>query len=69
MGFSEFISHHFSNASIESVRQGLYLPSFEKRVVEIDGKCVAITRSLSQAVFSQNDKSFLSNLETSAKIY
>ncbi|MBC6685960.1 hypothetical protein H9I48_01665 [Wolbachia pipientis] len=66
---SEFISHYFSNASIESVRQGLYLPSCEKRGVEIDGKCVAITRSLSQALLSQNDKSFLNNLETSARVY
>ncbi|MFP3016252.1 MAG: hypothetical protein ACEY3H_01455 [Wolbachia sp.] len=65
------VSSHLSKfvSSIEPARQGLYLPSFEKRGVEIDGKCVAMTRSLSQALLSQNDKSFLSNLETSAEIY
>ncbi|MBV2145799.1 MAG: hypothetical protein KTM48_03710, partial [Wolbachia endosymbiont of Pissodes strobi] len=57
------------NISIESVRQGPYFPSFEERGVKIDGKCTAITRSLSQALLLQSDKSFLSNLETSAKIY
>ncbi len=54
---------------IESVEQGLYLPSFEKRGVKINGKCVAITGGLSQALFLQSDKSFLSNLKASAKIY
>ncbi|GFT70880.1 uncharacterized protein TNCV_4163621 [Trichonephila clavipes] len=65
---SEFISSYYPpNVSIESVRQGLYLPSFEERGVKIDGKCTTITRGLSQALFSH--KPFLSNLETSAKIY
>ena len=54
---------------IEPVKQGLYLPSFEERGVKIDGKCTEITRSLSQALLLQSDKSFLSNLETSAEIY
>ncbi|GFT40841.1 uncharacterized protein NPIL_168231 [Nephila pilipes] len=67
---SEFISSYYSpNISIESVRQGLYFPSFEERGVKIDGKCTAVTRSLSQALLLQSDKSFLSNLETSAEIY
>ncbi|XP_076288080.1 uncharacterized protein LOC143212793 isoform X3 [Lasioglossum baleicum] len=67
---SEFISSYYSpNISIESVRQGLYFPSFEERGIKIDGKCTAITRSLSQALLLQSDKSFLSNLETSAEIY
>ncbi|WP_341810112.1 hypothetical protein [Wolbachia endosymbiont (group A) of Apotomis capreana] len=56
-------------SSIQPVKQGLYLPSFEERGVKIDGKCTAITRSLSQALLLQSDKSFLSNLETSAEIY
>ncbi|GFS94593.1 uncharacterized protein NPIL_377661, partial [Nephila pilipes] len=58
-----------SDADVRRVKQGLYLPSFEARNVEIDGKCVAITRGLSQALFLHSNKSFLSNLATSAKIY
>ncbi|GFQ65483.1 uncharacterized protein TNCT_395071 [Trichonephila clavata] len=69
LGLSKFISHNASHAEIKSVKQGLYLPSFEERGVKINGKCVAITCGLSQALLSQSDKSFLSNLETSAKIY
>ncbi|WP_250296964.1 hypothetical protein [Wolbachia endosymbiont of Oedothorax gibbosus] len=42
---------------------------FEERGVKIDGKCVAITHSLSQALLLQSNKSFLSNLETSSEIY
>ncbi|WP_265017719.1 MULTISPECIES: OTU domain-containing protein [unclassified Wolbachia] len=56
-------------SSIQPVKQGLYLPSFEERGVKIGGKCVAITRSLSQALFLRSNKSFLSNLETSSEIY
>ncbi|GFY72917.1 uncharacterized protein TNIN_149271 [Trichonephila inaurata madagascariensis] len=66
---SEFISNNLQNAPIEPVRQGLYLPSFEERGVEFEGKCTAITRGLSQALLSQNGKSFLRNLETSVEIY
>ncbi|GFV63091.1 uncharacterized protein TNCV_2461641 [Trichonephila clavipes] len=66
---SEFISNNLQNAPIEPVRQGLYLPSFEVRGVEFEGKCTAITRGLSQALLSQDGKLFLSNLETSAEIY
>ncbi|WP_143689013.1 hypothetical protein [Wolbachia endosymbiont of Nilaparvata lugens] len=65
----EFISNSFPNASIKSVRQGLHLPSFEKRGVKVNGKCVAITRSFSQALFLHGEKAFLSNLEVLAKIY
>ncbi|QOD38396.1 ankyrin repeat domain-containing protein [Candidatus Wolbachia massiliensis] len=61
--------HSISNADVRQVKQGLYLPSFEARNVKINGKCTAITRSLSQALLLQNSKSFLNNLETSAKIY
>ncbi|WP_265016117.1 hypothetical protein [Wolbachia endosymbiont (group A) of Anoplius nigerrimus] len=56
-------------SSIEPVKQGLYLSSFKARGVEIDGRCVEITRGLSQALFLQSDGSFLSNLENSAKVY
>ncbi|WP_265014507.1 ankyrin repeat domain-containing protein [Wolbachia endosymbiont (group B) of Camptogramma bilineatum] len=66
---SQFVSHNLQNASIELVKQGLYLPSFEARNVKINGKCTAITRGLSQALLLQSSKSFLSNLKTSAKIY
>ncbi|MGL9778991.1 MAG: ankyrin repeat domain-containing protein [Wolbachia sp.] len=66
---SEFISNNLQNVSIKPAKQGLYLPSFEKRGVKINGKCVAITRSLSQALLSQGGESFLSNLKTSAEIY
>ncbi|GFR28392.1 uncharacterized protein TNCT_638791 [Trichonephila clavata] len=66
---SQFVSNNLQDASIGSVKQGLYLPSFEECGVEIDGKCVAITRSLSQALSLQSSKSFLTNLETSAEIY
>ncbi|WP_265026337.1 hypothetical protein [Wolbachia endosymbiont (group A) of Bibio marci] len=66
---SQFVSHNFQSALIKSIKQGLYLPSFEARNVKINGKCTAITRSLSQALSLQNNKSFLSNLETSAEIY
>ncbi|WP_250296756.1 NACHT domain-containing protein [Wolbachia endosymbiont of Oedothorax gibbosus] len=58
-----------SDTEIRRVKQGLYLPSFEGRRVKINGKCVAITHGLSQALFLQSGKSFLSNLETSAEIY
>ncbi len=60
---SKFVS------SIESVKQGLYLPSFEERGIEIDGMCIPITRGLSQALFLQSNKSFLNNLETSTEVY
>lgn len=63
MRLSKFVS------SIEPVRQGLYLPLFEERGVEVDGKCVAITRGLSHTLLLHGDKPFLSSLETSAKIY
>ncbi|WCR53296.1 MAG: hypothetical protein PG981_000318 [Wolbachia endosymbiont of Ctenocephalides orientis wCori] len=65
----QFVSSSFPNASIELVRQGLYLPSFEKRGVNINGKCVAITCGLSQALSLYKDKSFLNTLKTSAEIY
>ncbi|WP_391159190.1 ankyrin repeat domain-containing protein [Wolbachia endosymbiont of Liriomyza huidobrensis] len=54
---------------IESVKRGLYLPSFKARNVKVDGKCVSITHGLSQTLFLQCKKSFLSNLKTSAEIY
>lgn len=57
------------SASIKLVRQGLHLPSFKKRGIKVRGECATITRGLSQALFLQDDKSFLSNLETSAEIY
>lgn len=66
---SEFASNNFQNASVEQVKQGLYLPSFEERGIEVNGKCVAITRGLTQALFLQSERSFLSNLKTSAEIY
>lgn len=66
---SQFVSHNLQNASTELVKQGLYLPSFEARNVKINGKCTAITRGLSQALFLQGKRSFLSNLKTSAGIY
>ncbi|WP_375316602.1 ankyrin repeat domain-containing protein [Wolbachia endosymbiont (group A) of Colletes cunicularius] len=69
LDLSKFVSSYISHAEIESVKQGLYLPSFEERGIKINGKCIAITRGLSQALFLQSSKSFLSNLETSAKIY
>ncbi|MFT4314284.1 MAG: ankyrin repeat domain-containing protein [Wolbachia pipientis] len=66
---SEFASNNFQNASVEQVKQGLYLASFEERGIEVNGKCVAITRGLTQALFLQGERSFLGNLETSAEIY
>ncbi|XGA08004.1 MAG: ankyrin repeat domain-containing protein [Wolbachia endosymbiont of Xenopsylla cheopis] len=57
------------NAKIKSVRQGLYLPSFEQRNVKIKGKCAAITRGFSQSLFLEKPHRFLDNLETSAKLY
>ena len=57
------------------VRQvkGLYLPSFKVRNVKINVKTLIgstiIIRGLSQALLLQSDKSFLSNLGTSAEIY
>ncbi|MDR1139077.1 MAG: NACHT domain-containing protein [Rickettsiales bacterium] len=66
---SQFIDNHLPNVGMKSIRQGLYLPSFEERGVKIDGKCVTITRGLSQALLSQGDRSFLNNLETSSEIY
>ncbi|WP_174516983.1 cytoplasmic incompatibility factor CifB [Wolbachia endosymbiont of Cardiocondyla obscurior] len=65
----QFVSSSFPNASIELVKQGLYLPSFEKRGVNVNGKCVAITRSLSQALSLHKEKSFLNTLKTSTEIY
>ncbi|WGJ62500.1 hypothetical protein [Wolbachia endosymbiont of Frankliniella intonsa] len=67
--FSQFVSHKFPNVFIKSVKQGLYLPSFEKRGMSISGKCVAITWGLSQALLSQSSKSFLNSLEASARVY
>ncbi|WP_214249876.1 C48 family peptidase [Wolbachia endosymbiont of Anopheles demeilloni] len=65
----QFVSSSFPNVSTKSVKQGLYLPSFEERGIEVNGKCVAITRGLSQTLFLQGEKPFLSNLETSSEIY
>ncbi len=45
------------------------MPSFEKRGVNVNGKCVAITRSLSQALSLHKEKSFLNTLKTSTEIY
>lgn len=57
------------NAKIKSVRQGLYIPSFEQRNVKIAGKCAAITRGFSQSLFLGKPHRFLDNLETSAELY
>ena len=65
----QFVSSSFPNASIELVKQGLYLPSFEERGVNVNGKCIAITRGLSQALSLHEDKSFLNTLKTSTEIY
>jgi hypothetical protein len=59
---------------VTSVKQNLYLPAFEKRRVNINGKCVAITRAFSQTLFLQDVslksyESFLANLQTSAALY
>lgn len=67
--FLQFVSHNFPNVFVKSVKQGLYLPSFEKREVKINGKCVAITWGLSQALLSQSSKSFLNSLEASSRVY
>jgi|GEM_PF-2848768 len=66
---SQFIDNHLPNVGMKPIRQGLYLPSFEERGVKINGKCTTITRGLSQALSLHDGESFLSNLETSAKIY
>ncbi|MDD9334525.1 MAG: hypothetical protein PV347_00500 [Rickettsiaceae bacterium] len=47
----------------------LYLPLFKKRRIKIDGKCIAITRGLSQALLLQNNRPFLGNLKTSAEVH
>ncbi|MDD9336219.1 MAG: hypothetical protein PV345_02525, partial [Wolbachia sp.] len=65
----QFVSSSFPNVSIELVKQGLYLPSFEKRGVNVNGKCVATTRGLSQALSLHENKSLLNNLKTSSEIY
>ncbi|MFJ5389149.1 hypothetical protein, partial [Wolbachia endosymbiont of Drosophila bicornuta] len=65
----QFVSSSFPNASIELAKQGLYLPSFEKRGVNVNGKCVATTRGLSQALSLHENKSLLNNLKTSSEIY
>ncbi|WP_304956792.1 C48 family peptidase [Wolbachia endosymbiont of Delia radicum] len=65
----QFVSSSFPNASIELVKQGLYLPSFEERGVNVNGKCVATTRGLSQALSLHENKSFLNTLKTSTEIY
>lgn len=57
------------DVTIEPIKQGLYLPSFEVRDMEINGKCVAITRALSQALFYEGQQQFLNNLATSAELY
>ncbi|MFT4327455.1 MAG: tetratricopeptide repeat protein [Wolbachia pipientis] len=69
LDLSKFVSSHIRHAEIELVKQGLYLPSFEERGIEVNGKCVAITRGLTQALFLQSERSFLSNLKTSSEIY
>ncbi|MDG7055245.1 MAG: tetratricopeptide repeat protein, partial [Wolbachia endosymbiont of Menacanthus eurysternus] len=62
---SQFISHNAQNASIKPVKQGLYLPSFETRNVEVNGKCTAITRGFSQGMFSNQHRLPSNNLQTS----
>lgn len=59
---SEFASSNFPNASIESTRQGLY-SSFFREPGAVDGRCVPITRSFSQVLFLQEERSVLSNLK------
>jgi hypothetical protein len=51
------------------VKQGLYLPAFERRSIQINGKYAAIVRAFSQALFLGQRQSFLSNLETSPQLY
>ncbi|WP_254229453.1 ankyrin repeat domain-containing protein [Wolbachia pipientis] len=66
---SKFAINNIPYIEIQSVKQGLYLPSFEARNVKVNGKCVAITRSLSQALLFGNQQQFFNNLATSAEIY
>ncbi|MDG7055809.1 MAG: ankyrin repeat domain-containing protein, partial [Wolbachia endosymbiont of Menacanthus eurysternus] len=61
----KFISRSIQNIEIRQVRQGLYLPSFEARNVKINGKCIAITRGLSQGMFSNQHRLPSNNLQTS----
>ncbi|APR98948.1 ankyrin repeat domain-containing protein [Wolbachia endosymbiont of Folsomia candida] len=67
---SKYIGSNFPEVETKSVKQGLYLPSFESRNIKIDGKCAAITRIFSQGLFLwQVHESFLANLQTSAELY
>ncbi len=72
---SKFLSRDFPDAILTSVKQGLYLPAFEKRSVRINGKCSAITRAFSQTLFLQQGTSYphaeslLNNLQTSTLLY
>jgi hypothetical protein len=52
-----------------SVKQGLYLTAFERRDIKINGKCEAITRAFSQALFLGQHQAFLTNLEISTQLY
>ncbi|WP_188153322.1 ankyrin repeat domain-containing protein [Wolbachia endosymbiont of Pentalonia nigronervosa] len=65
----KFIFNYITHVKVESIRQGLYLPSFEARNLKINGKCTSITRGLSQAAFFGNQQQFLNNLATSAELY
>jgi hypothetical protein len=42
----------------------LYLTAFERRNIKTNGKCEAITRAFSQALFLGQHQAFLTNLET-----
>ncbi|WCR58321.1 ankyrin repeat domain-containing protein [Wolbachia endosymbiont of Ctenocephalides felis wCfeJ] len=66
---SKFVSSYIPNSEVKSLEQGLYLPSFAARNVKFEGKCIAITRGLSQALLSRSGESFVSNLKASAEIY
>lgn len=39
-------------SSIQPVKQGLYLPSFEEHGVKIDDKCTAITQLISSSIIT-----------------
>ncbi|WP_157956387.1 ankyrin repeat domain-containing protein [Wolbachia endosymbiont of Folsomia candida] len=68
---NKYVNGNFPEVEAQAVKQGLYLPSFESRNIQINGKCAAITRMLSQELFlgQQVHESFLSNLQTSAELY
>jgi Ankyrin repeats (3 copies) len=67
--FSRSLYQKFPHVEIKAVRQGFYLPAYHARNLETQGRCIAITRAFSQALFLDQAPAFLTSMENTATLY